>query len=109
MSRNEFIGRLPRGILEPTDGEFVAIQQVYQHHPCISETKGKDQVAMLYCEFGMRIFYDMQETALRCREIEEQRQELKCELREHEEDAEKCRNELVALDKELTALARRNL
>lgn len=36
---------------------------MYTFHPSISETDGKSQVALLWCEFGMRIFYDMEATA----------------------------------------------
>lgn len=36
---------------------------MYAFHPSISETDGKSQVALLWCEFGIRIFMDMEETA----------------------------------------------
>ena len=46
-----------------TEKEYALIEKAYAFHPSISETDGKSQVALLWCEFGIRIFMDMEETA----------------------------------------------
>lgn len=54
-----------------SDKDYALIEKVYCFHPAISETDGKRQVALLYCEFGMRVFKDMEATADRAKEAEE--------------------------------------
>lgn len=46
-----------------SDADYKIIDYVYTFHPCISDTDGKRQAALLYKEFGMRIFRDMLKTA----------------------------------------------
>ena len=38
---------------------FAVVEYVYNWHPSISESHGKDQIVMLYCTFGMNIIKDM--------------------------------------------------
>ncbi len=79
----EFNSRLPEGVRKPTAEEFEVISLVYGYHPCISQGyDGKDQIAMLYSTFGMRIILDMQETAKRSEEIQSREWQLKKELSE---------------------------
>jgi len=54
-----------------SDEDYGLIEYVYAFHPCISNTKGKAQVAWLFNEFGIRIFKDMQATASRNQDLEE--------------------------------------
>lgn len=42
-----------------SDQDYKVIEKVYQFHPAISETCGKEEVAGLYKSFGMTVFYDM--------------------------------------------------
>lgn len=89
MTDTEFLSRLPEGTKHPTDKEFDLIQFVYNYHPSIHPVNGKDQIAMLYSTFGMRIICDMQDTAKRAQELDDERMELKARLlgieREEEE------------------------
>lgn len=48
---------------EISESDYALIEHVYCFHPSISDAEGKRQVALLYCEFGMRIFQDMKATA----------------------------------------------
>ena len=82
MTDTEFLNRLPEGTRKPTDSEFDTIQFVYNYHPSIHPVSGKDQIAMLYSTFGMRIICDMYETAKRAQELEDERRRLKVRLQE---------------------------
>lgn len=82
MTDTEFLNRLPEGTRKPTESEFDTIQFVYNYHPSIHPANGKDQIAMLYSTFGMRIIMDMYETAKRVQEIEDERRRLKLRLQE---------------------------
>ena len=73
MMKYEFEAKLNE--LEPiqrtvSDDDYKLIEYVYTFHPSISETEGKRQVALLYHEFGIRIFQDMKPTADRNRELD---------------------------------------
>ena len=70
MTDTEFYSRLPEGTKKPTDKDFDVIDFVYCYHPSIDPVKGKDQIAKLYSEFGMRIIWDMFDTAKRAQEID---------------------------------------
>ena len=59
------------------DEDWQVINVVYTFHPSIDEVKGKQQVALLYVEFGMRIFWDMLPTAEKAVKIEAKILELK--------------------------------
>ena len=82
MTKEEFVERLPRETRAPSDVEYEVIEFVYTYHPSISATDGKNQIAMLYSTFGMRIIFDMLETANRSQKIEEERLELRNRLLE---------------------------
>ena len=82
MTDTEFLNRLPEGSRKPTESEFETIQFVYNYHPSIHPSEGKNQIAMLYNTFGMRIIMDMYSTAKRAQEIEDERRRLKLRLQE---------------------------
>ncbi|MGN1417512.1 MAG: hypothetical protein ACI4XF_11745 [Oscillospiraceae bacterium] len=84
MTDTEFLDRIPKGTREPTDKEFEKIQFVYNYHPSINSVNGKDQIAMLYSTFGMRIICDMYDTAKRAQALYDERMKLKAKLREVE-------------------------
>ena len=86
MTDTEFLNRLPEGARKPTDKEFEAIQFVYNYHPSIHPSEGKDQIAMLYSTFGMRIIMDMLDTAQQAEMLESERRQLKARLREIEQE-----------------------
>ena len=88
MTKEEFVERLPRETRAPSDVEYEMIEFVYTYHPSISATDGKNQIAMLYSAFGMRIITDMIETAKRAQEIEDERFKLRGRLLELEREAE---------------------
>lgn len=52
-------------------GAYSVIETVYNFHPSISNTDGKQQVKMLFDNFGIAIFYDMLARATKCRDIEQ--------------------------------------
>jgi hypothetical protein len=54
-----------------TNEEFEVIQYVYNFHPCISEVRGKKEIAELYKKFGLRVIKDMTETAKKADELEQ--------------------------------------
>ena len=86
MTDTEFLSRLPEGARIPTEGEFETIQFVYNYHPAIHPSEGKDQIARLYSEFGMRIIMDMLDTAQQAEMLESERRQLKARLREIEQE-----------------------
>lgn len=88
MTDTEFLNRLPEGTRKPADKEFELIQFVYNYHPSIHPSEGKNQIAMLYSTFGMRIICDMHDTAKRAQELDDERRQLKNKLRELEREEE---------------------
>lgn len=82
MTDTEFLSRLPEGTWKPTDKEFEEIQFVYNYHPSIHPVEGKNQIAMLYSTFGMRIIADMYATAKRAQELDDERRRLHLRLQE---------------------------
>ena len=57
MLRSEF-DLLSKNTRRPTDEEYNLIEFVYNWHPC---NFSKEAVASLYDDFGMIIFYDMEQ------------------------------------------------
>ena len=55
-----------------SENAWTQIQYVYTWHPCIDPVKGKEQIAYLYSEFGMRIIQDMIITANNAEEYEKE-------------------------------------
>ena len=90
MTIEEFELRLPDCTRKPSDKEFEIIQFVYNYHPCFNYNcpKPKDKIANLYFEYGMRIICDMQETARRMQEIEDEQRALKLRLDALKKEAE---------------------
>ena len=82
MTDTEFLNRLPEGARKPTEEEFELIQFVYNYHPSIHPVGGKDQIAMLYSTFGMRIIHDMHDTAKAAESLDAERLRLQNKLRE---------------------------
>lgn len=95
MTREEFEMRLPDCARKPSDKEFGIIQFVYNYHPAfnLNCTNAKEKAANLYFEYGMRVICDMQETAKRMQEIEDERRSLRLRLDRLQDEA----NELAML------------
>ena len=73
MNKQEFMSRVNKWnpeVKEPTAIEYENIEYVYTWHPSIDSVKGKDQIAYLYVNFGMRVIYDMITTAHLAEEAE---------------------------------------
>lgn len=76
MNKVEFL----KNVCDLTDGtgvikdinenEYAHIEYVYTWHPSIDPVKGKEQIAYLYSNFGMRIILDMLTTAKAAEECE---------------------------------------
>ena len=58
MMKNEFEDLVQHSV---SDEEYSTIEYVYTWYPTISETKGKEQIAKLYTDFGMPLIEDMVE------------------------------------------------
>lgn len=86
MTDTEFYSRLPEGTKKPNNSDFELIDFVYCYHPSIDPSKGKDQIARLYSEFGMRIIHDMFDTAKRTQEIDQERRKLRRQIKELDEE-----------------------
>ena len=69
------------------DENFAIVEYVYNWHPSISASRGEDQLAMLYCTFGMNVINDMY---LRAEEM----QLLDCDLQEAKAKVEEIENKI---------------
>lgn len=81
MTRQEFFDKLPAHMEKQiSDNDYKIIEFVYTHHPSIDDITGKDQIAYLVSNFGMRIILDMYPTAQKASqyfsEIQRKRMEL---------------------------------
>ena len=73
MNKQEFMTRVNKlnpVAKEPTADEYYNIEYVYTWHPSIDQVNGKDQIAYLYVNLGMRVIYDMIPTAQLAEEAE---------------------------------------
>ena len=65
---------------EVPDRDYRVIEYVYQFHPLISETSGKEEVAELWKSFGTPIFYDMLPRARAADRLESQIRSVRVQL-----------------------------
>lgn len=86
MTKQEFNERCSVSV---TDADYKKVEFVYTWHPSISETKGKDQIAMLVETFGMRIIEDMIPTSQKAQELENKRMSLRTQLDKVNEEYKK--------------------
>ena len=75
-----------------TDDEYRDIEYVYTWYPAISETKGKEQIAWLYINFGMCVIRDMYETASLAEDLDD-------DLKEAERKVNSIKNRIERLRK----------
>lgn len=94
MTREEFEAHvakvLPEGKTapEPTDAEYKLIEYVYNFHPAISATDGKEQIAELYVKFGMCLINDMKQRATLMEQKERELREAMAALNKVKEEIE---------------------
>lgn len=67
MTKKEFENLVDERVSEK---EYAIIEYVYTYHPSISETDGKNQIAVLYRMGRMRIIQDMYHTATVAKDLE---------------------------------------
>lgn len=67
-----------------TDEMFDDINFVYTWYPTISETNGKQQIALLYTSFGFAIIQDMYERASQALRLDHEMSKMRESLREIE-------------------------
>lgn len=76
MNKQEFIRKIENidsnfVNVSISDADYKDIEYVYTWHPSIDAVRGKEQIAYLFTEFGMRIIYDMMPTAWMAQEAEQ--------------------------------------
>ena len=87
MNKNEFLDACEKytGKIQYIDNEnFAVVEYVYNWHPSISETHGKDQIVMLYCMFGMNVIHDMYPRAKKMQMLDGELQKAKAKVEEIE-------------------------
>jgi len=77
MNKTEFMRKLESidakfANVSITENEYKIIEYVYNWHPSIDAVRGKEQIAYLYCEFGMSLINDMVNTATAAMEAEQE-------------------------------------
>ena len=85
MTKQEFEKLVDK---EVSERDYKVIEKVYTFHPAISNTNGKQQIAMLYNEFGMGVIKDMVLKSEMAMDIEAEITRTKDRLRELEEELE---------------------
>ncbi len=67
MTKSEFEDLVHGSV---TDEEYELIETIYMWYPAIRNTSGKEEVAELYLSFGIIIFKDMFQRAMKLKEID---------------------------------------
>lgn len=93
MTRQEFddIAKERGFQIQITNDDYLAIERVYQFHPCISETDGKKQIVDLVGLYGMRIIRDMEPTAKKAQQLEDEIRSYRYQLDLKEQELEDLR------------------
>ncbi len=73
MMKSEFEERIGKQV---KDGEYPIIEFVYTWHPSIDNVKGKDQIAKIYTDFGMKFIRGMVPGALLHKRYEDKKDEI---------------------------------
>lgn len=85
MNKQEFESRIGK---EVSNSDYEIIETVYTYHPCISETKGKDQIADLYTKYGMLIIKDMLHTSWLAKNIEDEGRKIRSRIADLQQQLE---------------------
>lgn len=93
MTRQEFedIAKERGYEVRITNDDYSDIERVYQFHPCISETDGKQQIVDLVGLYGMRIIRDMEPTARKAQQLEDEVRSYRHQLDLREQELEDLR------------------
>lgn len=91
MMTNEFEARLAEyagaGNERPfTDDDYSKIEYVYTWHPAIKAVGGKEQIAIIWQEFGMGTIKDMYPAAQEMEALETKRDAIRRDLNDIEKD-----------------------
>ena len=79
MTKIEFEEKIGKKVFSD---EYEMIELVYNWHPAISDTKGKDQIAQIYQIGGMCVIKDMLPRARAAAALDTKRRALRAELEE---------------------------
>ena len=79
MTKQEYETRIKTTV---NHEDYRIIETVYAHHPSIDEITGKDQIAAIYSQFGMRVIKDMVPTAEQAMALETEMAHLRSRLDE---------------------------
>lgn len=63
-----------------TDAEYKVIEQVYTWHPAIKDTTGKEQMKVLYKDFGIGVIKGMLPVAEKMEELDSKRRKLTAQM-----------------------------
>lgn len=92
MLKQEFEELIGKRISEK---DYKTIEYVYQFYPAISETSGKKEVAALYENFGIAIFYDMLPRAEVNYQLEKELQNARVQVKKISDQMESLRENTV--------------
>ena len=81
--KSEFQERINRAI---SDRDYAIVETVYTWHPSIDSSTGKDQMAYIYNNFGMRIIHDMLPTAEKAKDLLKRIEKLNAEVKQLREE-----------------------
>lgn len=76
MGKEEFEDLINQAL---SDRDFEIIETVYLYHPAIRDVSGKEELAELYKNFGMTIFYDLVGRAKRNQDLADQLRQTQAE------------------------------
>lgn len=85
MNKQEFEAWIGKEI---NNSDYEIIETVYTFHPCISETKGKEQIADLYTKYGMRIIKDMLNTSWLTKDLEDEGSKIRSRIADLQQQLE---------------------
>lgn len=77
MMKQEFEQRIG-GTVSAEDYDLIEL--VYTWHPAISNVDGKDQMAVLYMNYGMTVIKDMVTRSIAVRDLDKQLQEAESKM-----------------------------
>lgn len=83
MQKREFEERIGTQVL---DEEYEDIEYVYMWHPAIKEVEGKDQIALLYMNFGLSFIRKMLPLAEKMKGLYDKRKSIEKELSQIEDE-----------------------
>lgn len=96
MTIEEFNCKLPDDACQISEIEFDIVQFVYNYHPIFEMREDpKQQAADLWYKYGITIFIDMLDTAIRVSEIYHEKRELEHKIDELDEECKELMNPTV--------------